>query len=55
MTISSLELNWLVVWVSTVALLGWLYIGDAEVSLNEVMIDEGYATGRMMVEPSKEL
>ena len=24
-------------------LLGWLYIGDAEVSLNEVMIDEGYA------------
>ena len=24
-------------------LLGWLYIGDAEVSLNETMIDEGYA------------
>ena len=24
-------------------LLGWLYIGDAEVSLNEAMIDEGYA------------
>ena len=24
-------------------LLGWLYIGDAEVSLNEMMIDEGYA------------
>ena len=24
-------------------LLGWLYIGDAEVSLNEIMIDEGYA------------
>ena len=24
-------------------LLGWLYIGDAEVSLNEQMIDEGYA------------
>ena len=24
-------------------LLGWLYIGDAEVSLNEVMITEGYA------------
>jgi endonuclease YncB( thermonuclease family) len=24
-------------------LLGWLYIGDAELSLNEQMIDEGYA------------
>ena len=24
-------------------LLGWLYLGDASVSLNEVMIDEGYA------------
>jgi len=24
-------------------LLGWLYIGDADVSLNEEMIDEGYA------------
>ena len=24
-------------------LLGWLYIGDAAVSLNEKMIDEGYA------------
>ena len=24
-------------------LLGWLYIGDAEVSLNEQMITEGYA------------
>ena len=24
-------------------LLGWLYIGDADVSLNERMIDEGYA------------
>ena len=24
-------------------LLGWLYIGDAAVSLNEAMIDEGYA------------
>ena len=24
-------------------LLGWLYIGDSEVSLNEQMIDEGYA------------
>ena len=24
-------------------LLGWLYIGDANVSLNEQMIDEGYA------------
>ena len=26
-------------------LLGWLYIGDAKVSLNEQMIDEGYAWG----------
>ncbi len=24
-------------------LLGWLYIGDAELSLNEEMIEEGYA------------
>ena len=24
-------------------LLGWIYIGDAELSLNEQMIDEGYA------------
>jgi len=24
-------------------LLGWLYIGDATLSLNELMIDEGYA------------
>ena len=24
-------------------LLGWLYIGDAQLSLNEQMIDEGYA------------
>ena len=24
-------------------LLGWLYIGDADLSLNEQMIDEGYA------------
>jgi micrococcal nuclease len=24
-------------------LLGWLYIGDAEVSLNEMMIEEGFA------------
>ena len=24
-------------------LLGWLYLGDAALSLNEVMIDEGYA------------
>jgi len=24
-------------------LLGWLYIGDAELSLNELMITEGYA------------
>ena len=42
-TISSLELNWLVVWVSMVRFLGWLYIGDGETSLNEQMIDEGYA------------
>ena len=26
-------------------LLGWLYIGDAEIALNEQMIDEGYAWG----------
>ena len=26
-------------------LLGWLYIGDENVSLNEQMIDEGYAWG----------
>ena len=26
-------------------LLGWLYIGDAELSLNEQMITEGYAWG----------
>ena len=26
-------------------LLGWLYIGDAELSLNEAMITEGYAWG----------
>ena len=26
-------------------LLGWLYIGDDDVSLNEQMIDEGYAWG----------
>ena len=26
-------------------LLGWLYIGDSTVSLNEQMIDEGYAWG----------
>ena len=24
-------------------LLGWLYVGDGDVSLNEQMIDEGYA------------
>ena len=24
-------------------LLGWAYIGDAQVSLNELMIEEGYA------------
>ena len=24
-------------------LLGWLYIGDAELSLNEMMIEDGYA------------
>jgi len=26
-------------------LLGWLYVGDADVSLNEQMITEGYAWG----------
>ena len=26
-------------------LLGWLYVGDDDVSLNEKMIDEGYAWG----------
>ena len=26
-------------------LVGWLYIGDAELSLNEQMITEGYAWG----------
>ena len=26
-------------------LLGWLYMGDAEVSLNELMIEKGYAWG----------
>ena len=40
---SQLELNLLVVWVSMDRLLGWLYIGDAETSLNELMISEGYA------------
>ena len=39
---SLLGLNWLVAWVSTVAFLVG-YIGDAEVSLNEQMIEEGYA------------
>ena len=33
-------------------LLGWLYIGDAELSLNEQMIEEDML-GHMMVEPSK--
>ena len=42
MTNSLFALDWLVVWVSMV-LLGWLYIGDSEVSLNEQMITEGYA------------
>ena len=36
-------LNLLAVSGSTVVFLGWLYIGDAEVSLNEQMIEEGYA------------
>ena len=31
------------VWGKYGRLLGWLYIGDAETSLNEQMIDEGYA------------
>ena len=33
-------------------LLHWLYIGDADVSLNEQMIDEDMP-GHMMVEPNK--
>ena len=40
---SLLELNLKVGLVSMAALLGWLYIGDAELSLNELMITEGYA------------
>ena len=32
-------------------LLGWLYVGDDDVSLNEKMITEGH--GSMMVERSK--
>ncbi|BCU95682.1 MAG: hypothetical protein CM15mV10_0570 [uncultured marine virus] len=37
------EPNSSVAWVSMVRLLGWLYVGDDDVSLNEKMIDEGYA------------
>ena len=36
-------LSWLVVWASMVDYSVGFYIGDAEVSLNEQMIDEGYA------------
>ena len=38
-----LEPNLKVAWVSMVELLGWLYVGDDDVSLNEQMIEEGYA------------
>ena len=37
------ELNLKAGLVSMVSLLGWLYIGDEEISLNEMMITEGYA------------
>ena len=44
MTILSFELNWLVVWVSMVAfLVGYILETDQELSLNEQMIEEGYA------------
>ena len=43
MTILSFALSWLVVWASMVASSGGLYIGDSELSLNEIMIEEGYA------------
>ena len=39
---SPLEPNLLVAWVS-MEVLGWLYVGDADTSLNEQMITEGYA------------
>ena len=45
-----IALNWVKVKIDTRAgigkngrLLGWLYIGDDELSLNEKMIEEGYA------------
>ena len=37
------ELNFKVGWVSMAVCFGWLYVGDAEISLNEQMITEGYA------------
>ena len=37
------EPNLSVAWVSIVEALGWLYIGEDTVSLNEQMITEGYA------------
>ncbi|BCU96808.1 MAG: hypothetical protein CM15mV13_2640 [uncultured marine virus] len=43
-TMNSLyELNLKVGLVSMVGMLGWLYVGDDDVSLNEQMIAEGYA------------
>ena len=33
-------------------LLGWLYVGESDVSLNEIMIEQGYA-GHTMVEQNK--
>ena len=42
MTILLSALSWLVVWASMVASSGG-YIGDSELSLNEIMIEEGYA------------
>ena len=43
MTILLFALSWLVVWASMVDSSVGLYIGDAQVSLNELMIEEGYA------------
>ena len=43
MTTLLFVLKLLVVWASTVASSVGLYIGDSDVSLNEQMIEEGYA------------
>ena len=43
-------LNLLGVSVNTVVFLAMLYIGDGDLSLNEEMITQGYASGHMMVE-----